>query len=81
MEDAEAELGIKGQGWIEMWIWEEKVTSGGSNSVGGSAMEEERLSQVMSGDSAQLNWLEPRDAEGRKGNQAVWENYSHTVKP
>lgn len=81
MEDAEAELGIKGQGWIEMWIWEGKVTPGGSNSVGGSAMEEERISQVMSGDSAQLNWLEQRDVEGRKGNQAVWENYGHTVKP
>lgn len=69
MEDAEAELGIKGQGWIEMWIWEEKVTPGGSNSVGGSAMEEERISQVMSGDSAQLNWLEPRMWKGGKATR------------
>lgn len=76
-EEAEAALGIKGQRWIEMWSWEEKVTPGGSNRVGGSATEE-RTGQVRSGNTAQLSWLEPRVVEGNKGNQAVWEKlWSH----
>lgn len=62
-----------------MWSWKEEVISSGGNRVGRSAMEEER-EQVMSRDTAQLNWLEPRDEEGSKGNQAVWEGYGQTVK-
>lgn len=55
----------------------EKVTPGEGNGVGQPRRQRE---QIMSRDTAQHNWLEPRDVEGSKGNQAVWEGYGHTIK-
>lgn len=50
--------GLKDKNGLQTWSWEEKVTPGGGNRVGGSATGERE--QVMSGDTALPKWLEPK---------------------
>lgn len=58
--------GSKDKEELKMWSWEEKVTPGGCNRVGGSAMEEKTTGQVWGHYTAQWTGTKGYEVEATR---------------